>query len=53
VKRIVLTREGARLREQLRQIVSRPPAGIDRLSAAEQRQLRGLLRRMMQDDSAE
>lgn len=52
VKRIVLTTAGTRLREQLVQRVSRPPAGIDRLSTAEQRQLRALLRRMVQDDPA-
>ena len=44
VKHIVLTEAGARLREQLLERVGRPPAGFARLSRAEQRQLRDLLR---------
>ena len=52
VKRIVLTAAGSRLRDQLLERVGRPPAGIERLSPAEQRQLRDLLRRVVDDDPA-
>jgi MarR family transcriptional regulator, organic hydroperoxide resistance regulator len=50
VKRVVLTAAGSRLRDQLLERVGRPPAGFERLSVAEQRQLRDLLRRVVQDD---
>lgn len=46
VKRVVLTAAGARTREQLLEIVGRPPSGLERLSRAEQRQLRDLLHRV-------
>ena len=52
VKRIVLTAAGTDLRGQLLDRVSRPPAGFERLSLAEQRQLRRLLRRVVGDDPA-
>jgi DNA-binding MarR family transcriptional regulator len=52
VKLAVLTAAGARLRGQLLERVGRPPAGFERLSPAEQRQLGGLLRRVVEDDSA-
>jgi DNA-binding MarR family transcriptional regulator len=52
VKRVVLTAAGSRLRDQLLEHVGRPPAGIERLSPAEQRQLRDLLRRVVDDDPA-
>jgi DNA-binding MarR family transcriptional regulator len=47
IKRIVLTPAGVRMREQLMQRVGRPPPGFERLSTAEQRQLRDLLRRVV------
>jgi MarR family transcriptional regulator, organic hydroperoxide resistance regulator len=52
VKRVVLTAAGGRLRDQLLERVGRPPAGIERLSPAEQRQLRDLLRRVVDEDPA-
>jgi MarR family transcriptional regulator, organic hydroperoxide resistance regulator len=50
VKRVVLTVAGGHLREQLLERVGRPPAGIERLSPVEQRQLRDLLRRVVDED---
>jgi MarR family transcriptional regulator, organic hydroperoxide resistance regulator len=47
IKRIVLTAAGSHMREELLARVGRPPAGFERLSAAEQRQLRDLLRRIL------
>jgi MarR family transcriptional regulator, organic hydroperoxide resistance regulator len=47
IKRVVLTTAGVRVREQLMERVGRPPAGFERLSTAEQRQLRDLLRRVL------
>lgn len=47
VKRVVLTPAGERLRTQLLELVGRPPAGFERLSASEQRDLRDLLRRLL------
>ena len=52
VKRVALTPAGNTLRGQLLERVSRPPAGFERLSHAEQRQLRDLLRRVVEDDPA-
>jgi len=49
VKRVVLTTAGTSLRGQLLERVGRPPAGFERLSPAEQRQLRDLLRRVVDD----
>jgi DNA-binding MarR family transcriptional regulator len=45
VRHIVLTAEGQRQREQLLRQMGGPPAGLERLSGAEQRQLRDLLAR--------
>ena len=50
VKHVVLTSVGEELRAQLLAQVGRAPAGIDRLSPGEQRQLRDLLRRVVADD---
>jgi DNA-binding MarR family transcriptional regulator len=47
IKRIVLTEAGVGMREQLLERVGRPPAGLERLTTAEQRQLRDLLRRVL------
>ena len=47
VKHIVLTSRGAKLREKLAERIGGPPAGLDHLSSGEQRQLRDLLRRML------
>jgi len=52
VKRVVLTAAGTRLRAQLLERVGRPPAGLERLSPAEQRQLRNLLQRVLEDEPA-
>lgn len=52
VKRVALTTAGGRLRGQLLERVGRPPGGFQRLSRAEQRQLRDLLRRVVEDDPA-
>jgi DNA-binding MarR family transcriptional regulator len=50
VKHVVLTPAGRRTRARLLDRVGRAPDGLDRLSAAEQRQLRDLLRQMLADD---
>ena len=52
VKRIVLTTAGTDLRGQLLERLSRPPVGLERLSTPEQRQLRDLLCRVVEDDAA-
>jgi DNA-binding MarR family transcriptional regulator len=52
VKRVVLTAAGRRARKRLLDRVGTPVAGIERLSPAEQRQLRNLLRRMVDDQEA-
>jgi DNA-binding MarR family transcriptional regulator len=49
VKHVVLTSLGAQLRERMSGLMARPPAGFERLSASEQRQLRDLLRRAVED----
>ena len=49
VKHIVLTAPGRRLRDQLLARVGRPNAGLDRLEALEQVQLRDLLRKVVAD----
>jgi MarR family transcriptional regulator, organic hydroperoxide resistance regulator len=46
IKRIVLTAAGIAIRDRLLDRVGRPPGGFERLSAAEHRQLRDLLRRV-------
>jgi MarR family transcriptional regulator, organic hydroperoxide resistance regulator len=48
VKHVVLTAAGRRLRDQMLDHVGHPPEGLERLSAAEQRQLRDLLRRVLE-----
>jgi MarR family transcriptional regulator, organic hydroperoxide resistance regulator len=50
VKHIVLTTAGLRLRQQLFDRVGRPTAGLDRLAADEQVQLRDLLRKVLAAD---
>jgi DNA-binding MarR family transcriptional regulator len=50
VKQIVLTAAGRRLRGQLLDRVGRPSSGLDRLTAAEQVQLRDLLLKVLEDD---
>jgi MarR family transcriptional regulator, organic hydroperoxide resistance regulator len=52
VKHVVLTPAGRRLRKRMLDRVGRPVAGLERLSAAEQRQLRDLLRRLLDDEGA-
>jgi DNA-binding MarR family transcriptional regulator len=52
VKRVALTTAGTRMREQLLDIVGRPPAGFERLSRAQQRQLRDLLHLIAEADPA-
>jgi DNA-binding MarR family transcriptional regulator len=49
VRHVVLTPLGVELRERLGKQMGRPPAGLERLSSAEQRQLRDLLRRAVED----
>ena len=49
VKHVVLTGQGEELRDRLLAQVGAPPAGFERLSAAEQRRLRDLLRRVVDD----
>lgn len=53
VKRVVLTAAGDLLRAQLLERLGNPPAGFECLTAAEQRQLRDLLRRVAQETSPE
>ena len=50
VKHVVLTPAGRQLRGRLLDMV-RPPAGFERLSTGEQRQLRGLLVRALGDEA--
>ena len=47
VRHIVLTPQGARLRQKLAEEMGGPPQGLARLSPGEQRQLRDLLRRVL------
>ncbi len=49
VKHVVLTPHGAQLREQMGALIGRPPAGFERLSPGEQRQLRDLLSAALED----
>jgi DNA-binding MarR family transcriptional regulator len=48
IKMLALTAEGARARRDLQARLGSPPAGLDALSAAEQRALRDLLRRAVE-----
>jgi DNA-binding MarR family transcriptional regulator len=50
VKTLMLTEEGTALRMRLLDRLSEPPPGLGRLSSAEQRLLRDLLRRALLDD---
>ncbi len=52
VKHVVLTPRGRRLRARLLERVGDPPAGFERLSAAELRQMRDILRRMLGEHPA-
>lgn len=52
VKHVVLTEAGRRQQERLLELVGHPPQGFERLSRAEQRQLRDLLRKMRDDEPA-
>jgi DNA-binding MarR family transcriptional regulator len=47
VKLLALTEEGRRVREEIRARLSTPPEALSRLSAAEQRTLRDLLRKAL------
>ena len=47
VKHVVLTPLGTQLRDRLLEQVGNAPAGLEQLSAGEQRQLRDLLRRVV------
>jgi DNA-binding MarR family transcriptional regulator len=49
VKYIVPTPLGLEVRDAMRELMARPPAAIERLSAEEQRQLRDLLARAARD----
>jgi len=49
VKLLALTDEGRRVREEIRARLATPPAALLRLSAAEQRSLRDLLRKALSD----
>jgi DNA-binding MarR family transcriptional regulator len=49
VKHVVLTPAGRRLRKRMLDRVGRPAEGLERLSVAEQRQLRDLLARVLGD----
>ena len=47
VKLLVLTDEGRRVREEIRARLATPPEALSKLSSAEQRQLRDLLRKSL------
>jgi MarR family transcriptional regulator, organic hydroperoxide resistance regulator len=47
VKLLALTDEGRRVREEIRARLATPPAALKRLSTAEQRELRDLLRKAL------
>jgi DNA-binding MarR family transcriptional regulator len=51
VKHVVLTKAGQAMRQRMLDQVGQPPAGFERLKVSEQRQLRDLLRRALQDDA--
>jgi DNA-binding MarR family transcriptional regulator len=52
VKRVVLTTAGTRMRMELLDRIAQPPAGLANMAPAEQRQLRDLLRRLVDADPA-
>jgi DNA-binding MarR family transcriptional regulator len=49
VKHVVLTDAGRALRARMLERVGQPPAGFERLTAAEHRQLRDLMRKVLAD----
>ncbi len=51
VKHVVLTSSGRLLRDQLLEQVDQPPPGLSHLSETEQRQLRDLLRRVLEEET--
>ena len=51
VKTLVLTPEGARVRERVIDLLSEPPAVLARLSEREQLELRDILRRALAEDA--
>jgi DNA-binding MarR family transcriptional regulator len=51
VKHVVLTDAGRELREQMLDRVGEPPRGFQRLSTAQHRQLRDLVRQALDDDA--
>jgi MarR family transcriptional regulator, organic hydroperoxide resistance regulator len=53
VKALVLTRAGAELRDRVYELMSEPPAPIAALSSADQRALRDILRRAVENLRAE
>lgn len=50
VKHVVLTDAGRELRERMLEQVARPTPGFERLTEDEQRQLAGMLRRILDED---
>ncbi len=52
VKHVVLTDAGRELRERMLEHVARPTPGFERLTEEEQRQLAGMLRRILTEDAA-
>ena len=50
VKHVVLTGAGQELRAQMLDRVGRPPSGFERLTPAEHRRLRDLMRKVLADD---
>lgn len=50
VKHVVLTDAGQELRARMLVRVGQPPTGFERLTTAEQRQLRDLMRKMLVDE---
>ena len=53
VKHVVLTDAGRKLRERMLERVARPTPRFERLSDDEQRQLAGLLRRIVEDEDGD
>ena len=50
VKHVVLTEAGRELRARMLDRVGQPPTGVERLTPAEQRQLRDLMRKLLADE---
>ena len=53
VKHVVLTDAGRELRERMLEQVARPTPGFERLTEDEQRQLAGMLRRILDEDAGD